>query len=284
MSERRDIEVGDGLRLHVAIRGAGPPLLLLHGFTGSIETWEPFRARFESAHRVAAMDLPGHGGSSSPSDPERYSLPRLADDIARVLDALHIEQTGVLGYSLGGRAALHFACAHADRVNALILESASPGLADDKLRNDRRSSDEELAQFIEREGIPAFVDHWESLSLWETQRSLSDQARSDLRRQRLRNDARGLANSLRGAGSGAHSSLAGQLAELEVPAFLMAGELDTKYTQIARQMEGSMPNARALIVPMAGHAVHLEQPEVFARATLDFLSSVPSIRQQGRDV
>ena len=279
MTGRLNIDAGDDLRLHVEMSGAGAPLLLLHGFTGSVETWEPFRTRFENAFRVAALDLPGHGGSSAPSEAKRYSLPRFADDIARVLDALRMERVALLGYSLGGRAALHFAVMRPDRISALILESASPGIADEKLRQERRQSDEELAEFIEREGITAFVDRWESLSLWETQRSLSDEARSKLRRQRLANDVSGLANSLRGAGSAAHGSLERRLGEINVPTLLIAGALDTKYAGIARQMEQSMPDARALIVPEAGHAVHLEQPDAFASAVLDFLSEVSSMRQ-----
>jgi 2-succinyl-6-hydroxy-2,4-cyclohexadiene-1-carboxylate synthase len=279
LTERLDIDVGEDLRLSVAVGGAGDPLLLLHGFTGSAETWDPFRSRFETAYRVAALDLPGHGGSSAPADAERYSLPRFADDIARLLDAMRIERTALLGYSLGGRAALHFAAAHGDRLTALVLESCSPGLADEKLREERRRSDEELAEFIERQGITAFVDHWESLSLWETQRSLTVDARSQLRRQRLRNDVRGLAGSLRGAGVAAHPFLAERLADIDVPTLLIAGEMDAKYAAIARKMEGSMRNARTLIIPDAGHAVHLEQPEAFAHAVLDFLSEVPAIRQ-----
>ena len=284
MTEGHDIDVGDSLRLHVAVSGAGSSLLLLHGFTGSSETWEPFRPRFESVHRVAALDLPGHGASSSPNDPERYSLLRLADDIARVLDALNIERTAVIGYSLGGRAALYFSDIHPDRVSALILESASPGITSEKLRQERRGSDDELAEMIEREGITAFVDHWETLSLWETQRQVPGAVRAELRRQRLRNDTRGLANSLRGAGPGAEASLDGRLAELKAPTLLIAGELDAKYTAIAHHMQESMPNARTLIVPDAGHAVHLERPDAFATAALDFLSDVGAIRQHPRDV
>lgn len=284
MTGHRDIDVGDDLRLHVTTSGVGDPLLLLHGFTGSTETWEPFRARFEQRHLVASVDLPGHGRSSSPADPARYSLRRLADDIARVLDAIGLDRTAILGYSLGGRSALHFASAHGDRVTALILESASAGISDDRLRKLRTRSDEALAEFIETEGITAFVDRWERLSLWETQRSLCGPVRSALREQRIRNDTIGLANSLRGAGQGADPALDHRLSGIRVPTLLIAGELDEKYGEIARRMEPAMPAARVLIVPAAGHAVHLEQPEAFATAALDFLSELASIRQGARGV
>lgn len=266
-----DIEAGDDLTLHVAEGGQGTPLLLLHGFTGSVETWEHLRARFEENHHVIAIDLPGHGRSSSPADPERYSLLRTTDDIACSLDEIGVERTAVLGYSMGGRLALHFALRHPDRVTALILESTSPGLSDATLRDERRESDRDLADFIEREGMTAFVDRWESLSLWETQGHLPASTRAELRAQRLRGDPRGFANSLRGAGQAATASVEDELQRISIPTLLIAGALDLKYRRIAHQMEQSMPNARAVIVPGAGHTVHLEQPEAFSTATLDFL-------------
>ena len=98
--ERRYLDTRDGMRLHVASSGDGPPLLLLHGFTGSSETWTPFRAPFGAAHRVIALDLPGHGRSSAPAEPESYALDRFARDLALVLDELGVDRVALLGYSM----------------------------------------------------------------------------------------------------------------------------------------------------------------------------------------
>jgi 2-succinyl-6-hydroxy-2,4-cyclohexadiene-1-carboxylate synthase len=266
-----EIDAGDDLRLHAEQSGTGPPLVLLHGFTGSTETWAPLRRGFEAGNRVIAVDLPGHGLSSSPVDPERYSLPRFAGDLALVLDHFDIESTALLGYSMGGRAALHFALANQGRVSSLVLESASAGIADPTMRPERSESDEELATFIESRGLSAFVDRWEMLPLWESQRSLPDVERSVLRSQRMKNNPRGLANSLRGAGAARDPIDASQLERIDVRALLIAGALDTKYVGIARQLARTIPDARTAFVSDAGHAVHLEQPALFVDEVRRFL-------------
>lgn len=271
MSEHRHIDVGDGLSLHVEVAGEGPPLVLLHGFTGSTETWRFLVSRMSRRWRTVAADLPGHGRSSSPGDPARYTLPRFADDLARTLDELSIDHTALLGYSLGGRSALRFAVRHPARVSALVLESTSAGIVDPDQRNARAAADEDLAAFIEREGIDAFVARWQSLPLWSSQDALSADARATLRAQRLRNDPRGLANSLRGAGAGAVGTLTDELRTIAAPTLLIAGALDEKYMAAAKQIAGAIPNARVSVVENAGHAVHFERPDEFGRIVEDFL-------------
>jgi 2-succinyl-6-hydroxy-2,4-cyclohexadiene-1-carboxylate synthase len=269
--EHREADVGDGLVLHAEIVGDGPPVVLLHGFTGSTASWTPLRAVLQATHRVVSVDLPGHGRSSTPTAPERLALPRLADDLARVLDLLGVARSAMLGYSLGGRAALHFAVRHPDRLTALVLESASPGIADPAERARRIASDGELASEIEREGIDAFVRRWESLAMWESQAGLPAHLRAALRAQRLANDPHALATSLRGAGAGATPALSAETLSIPVPTLLIAGSLDAKYLAIARHLAGVIPGARLAVVDGAGHAVHLERPDEFAVLVRDFL-------------
>ena len=170
---------------------------------------------------------------------------------------------------MGGRIALYTAFSGFFR--ALILESASPGLEDPVEREQRRSSDEALAASIERDGVQAFIDRWEKLPLFASQSTLPAEAREALRSQRLHNRAGGLAQSLRGVGTGVQPSLHARLPTLHIPVLLIAGELDTKFTAIARSMAGALPLSQLRIVPGAGHAVHLERPEKFASLVGDFL-------------
>lgn len=272
MSEHRQIDAGDGLSLHVEVDGEGPPLVLLHGFTGCAETWRLLVSRLRGRWLTIAIDLPGHGRSSSPGDPARYALPRFADDLARALDELSIERTALLGYSLGGRSALRFAVRHPARVSALLLESTSAGIVGAADRDARALSDAELAAFIEREGIDAFVARWESLPLWDSQAALSADARAALRSQRLQNDPHGLAASLRGAGAGTTAALTDELGTIAAPTLLIAGALDEKYVAAAKHLAGAIRGARASVVENAGHAAHLERPEEFGRIVEDFLS------------
>jgi 2-succinyl-6-hydroxy-2,4-cyclohexadiene-1-carboxylate synthase len=248
--------------------------VLLHGFTGSAEAWAPVWAPLGATCTIIAVDLPGHGRSSAPDDPGRYALPRFADDLERVLEALGLERVAVLGYSMGGRAALHFALGHPESVAALLLESTSPGIADDEERRERAAADIALAAAIERDGIDAFVERWEALPLWTSQHALSDRERARLRAQRRENRPRGLANSLRGAGAAAESSLASRLSVLGMPALLVAGALDTKYVAIGQELERLLPSARLAIVPDAGHAVHLERPVELVAVATGFLRGI----------
>ena len=238
-------------------------LLALHGFTGSGRTWDALAAALGPEIEVVAPDLPGHG-PNLPDDEAAYALGRTAEQVWTLLDGRGVGRTHVLGYSMGGRLALRVALARPARVRSLVLESASPGIADDAERAARVASDRALADAIEREGVAAFVDRWERLPLWDSQRALPAEVRASLRAARLRNDARGLARSLRLAGAGVDAPLHDRLAGLRVPTLLVAGGLDAKYAAIARDLAGRMPEARAEIVADAGHAVHLERPAAFA--------------------
>ena len=250
-----------------------PPLLLLHGFTGSAANWEPHFPLFSDQFSVFGVDILGHGRTDSPPNPGRYTMPQVAADIIALLDKWHIEQTALLGYSMGGRLAFYLACHFSHRVSHLILESSSPGLPTVAERTARRQQDEALADWIEANGIPAFVDRWESLPLWNSQRQLPEATRQRLRQQRLQNSPIGLANSLRGMGTGAQPSLWPQLAALTLPTLLIVGELDTKFVEINKKMAAQLPNGRLHIIPQAGHTTHLERPELFCTAVVQFLGN-----------
>jgi 2-succinyl-6-hydroxy-2,4-cyclohexadiene-1-carboxylate synthase len=261
----------NGITLNVEQSGAGRPLLLLHGFTGSAATWVPLIGALPPHFRTIAPDLIGHGRSDSPPDAERYHMERCVADLLALLDALEIVRADVLGYSMGGRVALHLAAAAPERVGALVLESSSPGIADAAERQARIAADETLADAIKVEGLDAFVERWERLPLFASQAALAEDTRARLHAQRLRNNPLGLANSLRGMGTGQQESLWDRLAGLNIPTLLIVGELDAKYCALAGATRALLPKAQAVIVPGAGHAVHLEQPQMFAKNVLEFL-------------
>jgi 2-succinyl-6-hydroxy-2,4-cyclohexadiene-1-carboxylate synthase len=264
------IRIND-ISLNVEQAGAGQPLLLLHGFTGSAASWAALIHSLPPDIRAIAPDLIGHGRSDSPPDAGRYRMQRCVADLLALLDALQIERADVLGYSMGGRVALHLAAAAPDRVGALVLESSSPGIAEATERQARVVADQALADSIAREGLAAFVERWERLPLFASQATLPEDTRARLHAQRLLNNPLGLANSLRGMGAGEQEPLWDRLATLNIPTLLIAGELDAKYRALADQMAAMLPSARSVIVPGAGHTVHLEQPQLFAKNVIEFL-------------
>ena len=260
-----------GVRWHVRIEGAGPPLVLLHGFTGSAATWSACTATWARRYCVVAVDFIGHGRSDAPHDVTRYTMDSCVADLEAIADALALEKVRLLGYSMGGRVALHWALKHPERLAALMLESCSPGIADPKERAARRASDDRLAEQLDRGDLAAFVDWWERLPLFATEQNMPAQARAKLRAERMGNRPHGLANALRGLGAGAQSPLWERLPELALPALVLAGELDTKYVAITQATAAALPDAEWVVIEGAGHAIHRERPDVFAQCVDDFL-------------
>jgi len=273
------IDVGDGLSLNVERAGAGRPVVLLHGFTGASTTWQFMADAFAARAELIAIDIVGHGSSDSPPEVDRYQMRRAVDDLVTALASTSHDTGAVwLGYSLGARVALQVAVHRPEAVTALILEGGSPGLENPAERAARVTSDEALANRIEREGLEAFVDYWQSIPLWDSQQRLPAEVHAALRRQRLANDPVGLANSLRGMGTGAQDPLHDRLAAVAVPTLLVTGALDLKFTQIAAEMAVAMPRAETCVIPEAGHAAHLEQPAAFQAAVFAFLDRLDAGR------
>lgn len=265
------VTMRDGLRLHVRVQGEGEPLVLLHGFTGSVEAWggETLRG-LSQAFQVVAVDLLGHGRSDFSPHPNRYRIEEILADLAQILDSMAVEKARWLGYSMGGRVALAAAVLQPARVSALILESGSPGLAGENERRARRRADEALAEGILRGGMDAFVDHWMGLPLFATQGKLPTPVREANRERRLRNNPEALAACLRGLGTGAQPSFWDDLGSIGIPTLLLAGEEDQKFTEIARKMAERIPAAELRVIPRSGHSIHLENPFAWVAAVRTF--------------
>ncbi|WP_406686396.1 2-succinyl-6-hydroxy-2,4-cyclohexadiene-1-carboxylate synthase [Rossellomorea vietnamensis] len=256
------LQVND-IHYFVEVKGEGDPLVFLHGFTGDTTTWSRITDQLSVNFRCVSIDLIGHGRTESPKDATRYTMERGAADICSLLDKLDIANAVLVGYSMGGRMALHFSLTYPEKVKALILESASPGLRTSEEREDRRKKDHALADRIEREGIEDFVDFWQEIPLFASQKRLSDGERSDIRQQRLNQSATGLSNSLKGMGTGAQDSLWDRLDELTCPVRLLVGELDHKFIHIAGEMKKLNPDFQILTFSNTGHAIHVEESRKF---------------------
>jgi 2-succinyl-6-hydroxy-2,4-cyclohexadiene-1-carboxylate synthase len=239
--------------------GAGRRLVLVHGFTQTGASLAPLAERLGGTREVVTVDLPGHGSASE----LRADLPTAARLLGEAGGT-----ASYAGYSLGGRTCLRLAVDRPDLVRSLALIGASPGIADQAERHARRAADEALAEEIERDGVPAFLDRWLAQPLFAT---LPADAAG--REARLANTASGLAAALRDLGTGAQEPLWDRLAALRMPMLLIAGELDPKFTAIARRMADLIgSNARTAVIPGAGHAAHLERPAAVAAVLEAFLS------------
>ncbi|MBC1638621.1 2-succinyl-6-hydroxy-2,4-cyclohexadiene-1-carboxylate synthase [Listeria welshimeri] len=256
------------------VNGEKPVLLMLHGFTGSNKTFQESITHLEEHFSIVAPDLLGHGKTDSPDEIERYSIERIVEDLVTIIQELKIMQCFVLGYSMGGRVATAFASAHPEMVRGLILVSSSPGLAQKDLQESRVQADNRLADMLESEGIRSFVDYWEKLALFASQEVLSDELKKRIRLERLAQNPNGLAMSLRGMGTGKQPSYWNHLADFTFPVLLMTGSLDEKFEKIAQEMQQLLPNSTHVTVQNAGHAVYLEQPNIFISQLTNWLEVI----------
>lgn len=255
----------------VDVKGEGFPLVFLHGFTGDIRTWENITEHLKDKFRCISIDIIGHGKSDSPSDAARYSMDAVSCDIRSLLGQLNIKKAVFIGYSMGGRLALHFSNLYPEYVSALILESASPGLKTEEEQKVRRERDHALADRIMEEGMESFVNFWEEIPLFSTQKRLPKEIQESIRGQRLQQSPVGLSNSLKGMGSGAQPSWWGALRDLSFPVILLIGELDHKFAAIAEEMEKHIPEVEIITFFDTGHAIHVEQSRKFGTIIEDVL-------------
>ncbi len=235
------------------------PVTVVHGFAQNSECIGPLADALAEGHPTVLVDAPGHGGSS------RHA----AADMVRGGELLSTTMpTGVLvGYSMGGRLALRTALDHPEKVTALVLIGATPGIEDDQERVARRLRDHELAAHLESIGLDRFLDEWLALPMFA---GLASWARFDT--QRRRNTPEGLAGSLKCSGTGSMGPLWRRLAELAVPVLCLTGSEDRTYSATARRMVDLIgPNAEHVVVTGAGHAAHLEAPGPTTTAVLEFL-------------
>ena len=250
------------------MRGSGPPLVVLHGFTQTGRLLGSFGERLGSSHTLVAVDLPGHGGS----DAVRADLPATADLVSESVRAIVGDgPCDLLGYSLGARVALHVATRTDLAVGRVVFIGVTGGIEDPAERQRRRQSDEAMADELEASGdVDQFLDEWLRGPLFDRLYSVE----ADGRAERLRNTASGLASSLRLCGTGTQEPLWDRLPTLASPVLALAGSDDTRFAAHALRIAGLAPWAAASLVPGGGHAVHLSQPDQAWRIVGHWLDTV----------
>ena len=281
----------EGVSYHVTRwegRAGRRPLLLVHGFAQSSESWEDvaYLLVTRGMGSVYAVDLVGHGRTDRPEDADRYRLTAQGAALAAMIESIakreHVDKVGVVGYSMGGRVVLAAAAARlakfARLVDVLVLESVGLGPDTDEKRQVDRVHDRQRAVRLRAAGIESFMDYWEKLPLFDTQRALSGRVRADVRAARLRNDAEALARTFEHAGQHAMPSRDDTLRTLAhlvrdgVRVYYLAGGRDQKYRALGRSLV-DLPDAPTVrLVPTAGHNIHLEEPIGYANALRTLLA------------
>jgi 2-succinyl-6-hydroxy-2,4-cyclohexadiene-1-carboxylate synthase len=247
-------------------------ILFLHGFTGSLKDWIDVTKNIDSRFNIAILDFIGHGESDSPEDENLYSTESIIEQIDLAINNITNEKIILAGYSMGGRAALSYASKSQDKLKAMILESAAPGITSENLRKERITTDEELANFILENPIEKFINYWMNIDLFKSQKSLPKEKLKLIHNNKLKNNKVGLANSLKGFGSGKMPPLFENLKNIKIKTLLISGELDEKFRNINLHMSQLLQSSKFIIVKGAGHNAHLEKEEEYVNEVNNFLN------------
>lgn len=272
LSEDRFIDV-DGATLRVRVAGAGPAVVLVHGWALDLDMWRAEIDLLASSYRVIAFDRRGFGRSSGDPSIERDVL-----DIDRLLARFDIEHAAIVGMSQGARVALRWALKHPERTSSLVLDGPpAEGLS---LPAGAEEIPIELyRQQLRHDGIEAFQRVWLQHPFMRLYTSAST-AHQLLREIAARYPARDLQMN---EPSPLSPLATGDLQRLHARTLVLSGEHDTQQRRsIARQLAAALPDARLQTLTNAGHLAALDDPGGYAQALHDFFSSRPA-RAVGTD-
>ncbi|MGQ0682580.1 alpha/beta fold hydrolase [Bradyrhizobium sp.] len=252
----------DGVNIHYEIHGSGPALILTHGYSSTSGMWQGQIAALSQHYKLVLWDMRGHGQSDYPEDAAAYSEALTVADIAALLDAVGAERAVVGGLSLGGYMSLAFYRSHPERVRALLIIDTGPGFKKDDARDAWNKRAHETAARFDREGLAVL-------------KSMSAERANVSHR-----DASGLARAARGMLTQRDAGVMETLPSIKVPSLVVVGADDTPFLAASDYMAAKIPGAEKVVIPAAGHAANIDQPEAFNEAVLSFLDRLDGRQQQ----
>ncbi len=272
----------DGVKLYYEEAGSGFPIVFVHEFADDYRGWEPQMRYFSRNYRCIAFNARGFPPSDVPEDVSMYGQLRAAEDIRDVLRHLGIEKAHVVGLSQGGFATLHFGLNFAEMARTLVVAGCGYG-AD--AREQWREEVEEMAARFEAEGS-AKVGEIYTLAPTRVQFQNKDpRGWAEFARRFAEHSAKGSALTMRGVQKERPSiySLEKEMAELTVPTLIMTGDEDEPCLDPNVFMKRTIPSAWLVVLPNSGHAINLEEPDLFNRMVQDFFTRVETGAWRPRD-
>jgi len=245
-----------GVQIYYEAHGTGPALLLSHGYSATSQMWRGQIDAFSRHYKLITWDMRGHGQSDYPQDQAAYSEDATVDDMAAVLDAVGARDAVIGGLSLGGYMSLAFRLRHPERVRALLIIDTGPGFKNDEARAAWNKHAATFALEFEKNGL-------ESLK-----------ARSSEMAESSHRDASGLIKAAKGMLTQRDPGVINSLPTIDLPSLVLVGQEDKPFLAAADYMAAKIPGATKVVIPNAGHAVNIDQPEAFNAAVLAFLKDV----------
>lgn len=246
----------NGVELYYEIHGQGPVLLLSNGFSATCDMWRGQVEALSKRHTLVIWDMRGHGQSDYPEDPAAYSETLTIADMSALLDQVGAGRAIIGGLSLGGYMSLAFYRMFPERIRALLIIDTGPGFRKDEAREAWNKRALAAADLYEKEGLKVL----ESAS---RERTLAHHR-----------SAEGLARAARGMLTQRDARVIDSLPAVKVPSLIVVGADDRPYLPAADYMALKIPGARKVVIPAAGHAVNIDQPQAFIEAVLPFLEGL----------
>jgi pimeloyl-ACP methyl ester carboxylesterase len=243
----------NGVEIYYEVHGQGPALLLTHGFSATGEMWDGQLAALSPHFTVVTWDMRGHGRTDYPEDQAAYSEAATVADMAALLNVVGARDAVIGGLSLGGYMSLAFHRAHPERTRALLIIDTGPGYKNDQARDGWNEGAIKRAERYETEG-------------------LGDLSRASAEvRAASHRDATGLARAARGMLTQQNARVIESLPEIRAPAIVIVGENDTPFLAASDYMAAKIPGAKKAVIPGAGHAANIDNPQAFNAALVGFL-------------
>jgi len=266
----------NGISVYYEITGNGFPLVFSHEFAGDYRSWEPQVRFFSRRYQVITYNHRGYPPSEVPTDPAAYSEDILVEDLYQLLHSLKISKAHIAGLSMGGGIALNFGLRYPEMCASLVVASCGVGSTN---REQFKQQGKAIVERLEKEGIKAFAD---LLSLGATRvqfRQKDSRGWQEFRDQLAEHSSLGSALIFRGVQLLRIPifDLEARLKQLQIPTLLMIGDEDEPCMEPTIFMKRHIPYAGLMVFPHSGHAINLEEPDLFNRAVLDFITAVEEL-------
>ena len=262
----------NGVNIYYEDHGEGFPLVWNHEFAGDYRSWEPQVRFFTRRYRVITYSARGYYPSDVPDSVEAYSQEQSVQDLRALLEYLSIQQAHVGGLSMGGNVALNFGLTHPSMARSLIVAGTGTGSTD---ADSFRKRINEFAQRMETEGMAAMSDYTRGPARVQLLRK-DPKGWTEFAEQFVGHSNIGSAMTFRGVQGIRRPifDLESRLRTLDVPTLIMIGDEDEPCIEPAIFMKRCIPTSGLVVFPQAGHAINLEDPDLFNRTVLDFLTAV----------
>jgi 3-oxoadipate enol-lactonase len=256
----------EGARLYYEVAGLGHPLLLIHAGVADSRMWDEQFSVFAQHYRVIRYDLRGYGKTEVPPGPISNH-----EDVANLLQSLHVEKAHLLGISFGGLVALDFALAYPEMTAALIL--ATPSISGRQPSERERHYSEEENTYLERDDLAGATEV--NLRQWvdgpyRTPLQVHPEIRERVRQMQMHAFTIPIPEQTEGRPLKPPAMI--RLAEVHTPTLLMVGDLDIpERLALVEELALAIAGAQQVHIAQAAHMLSMEQPEIFNQIVLDFL-------------